>query len=156
VIQPGSRLGAYEITSLIGAGGMAEVYRARDTKLGRDIALKILPAKSTIASAAHPFWSRDGRQLYYIPRPGQFASVEITTRPAFAFTNPRPLSRGPSGFVIGGPSNTRQNDSTPDGRVVAIVDTASLTSGARSTNSTPQFVVVTNWFEELKQRVPAK
>ena len=39
----GSRLGPYETLSLIGAGGMGEVYRARDTKLGRDVAIKVLP-----------------------------------------------------------------------------------------------------------------
>jgi Tol biopolymer transport system component/tRNA A-37 threonylcarbamoyl transferase component Bud32 len=42
-LQPGQRLGAYEVIAAIGAGGMGEVYRARDTKLHRDIALKILP-----------------------------------------------------------------------------------------------------------------
>lgn len=42
-VSPGSRLGAYEIVALIGAGGMGEVYRARDTRLGRDVAIKILP-----------------------------------------------------------------------------------------------------------------
>src|ERR671934_2665178 len=42
-LAPGSRLGPYEIIAAIGAGGMGEVYRAHDTKLGRNVALKILP-----------------------------------------------------------------------------------------------------------------
>jgi hypothetical protein len=45
-LPPGSRLGSYEIVGLLGAGGMGEVYRARDTKLGRDVAIKILPAET--------------------------------------------------------------------------------------------------------------
>jgi serine/threonine protein kinase len=43
-ILPGRRLGPYEILSAIGAGGMGEVYRAHDTKFGRDVAIKVLPA----------------------------------------------------------------------------------------------------------------
>ena len=42
-LTPGVRLGPYEVLSAIGAGGMGEVYRARDTRLGREVAVKVLP-----------------------------------------------------------------------------------------------------------------
>ena len=68
-LSPGARLGSYEVTGPLGAGGMGEVYRARDTRLDRDVALKILPASfasdpdrlmrfereaKTLASLNHP------------------------------------------------------------------------------------------------------
>lgn len=61
-IQSGDRLGPYEIVAAIGAGGMGEVYRARDSKLGRDVALKILP---------HPF-AHDAERMARFEREAKF------------------------------------------------------------------------------------
>jgi serine/threonine-protein kinase len=44
-LSPGSKLGSYEVLAALGAGGMGEVYRARDTRLGREVAVKVLPAE---------------------------------------------------------------------------------------------------------------
>jgi eukaryotic-like serine/threonine-protein kinase len=51
-LASGSRLGPFEILGPAGAGGMGEVYRARDTRLNRTVAIKVLPADST----ADPHW----------------------------------------------------------------------------------------------------
>ncbi|MBK5255519.1 MAG: serine/threonine-protein kinase [Vicinamibacteria bacterium] len=68
-LAPGTRLGPYEITGALGAGGMGEVYRARDSKLGRDVAIKVLPA--TLAQDAQRLarFEREARLLASLNHP---------------------------------------------------------------------------------------
>ena len=61
-LQPGTRLGSHEIVAPIGAGGIGEVYRARDTKLGRDVALKVLPAELASSPERLERFQREARR----------------------------------------------------------------------------------------------
>ena len=62
-LQPGDRLGSFEITGSLGAGGMGEVYRARDTKLDRDVAIKVLPEAMVADADRLARFDREARTL---------------------------------------------------------------------------------------------
>jgi Serine/threonine protein kinase len=65
----GRRLGVYQIETRIGAGGMGEVYRARDTKLGRDVAIKVLPRALTRNADRRARFEREARLLASLNHP---------------------------------------------------------------------------------------
>src|SRR5215510_6676237 len=65
----GTRVGAYEILSALGAGGMGEVYRARDTKLSRDVALKILPSEFALDADRLARFKREAQVLASLDHP---------------------------------------------------------------------------------------
>ena len=68
-ILPGRRLGPYEILSAIGAGGMGEVYKAHDTKLARDVAIKVLPANFVNEPQRLSRFQREARMLAALNHP---------------------------------------------------------------------------------------
>ena len=77
LITPGTRLGPYEIVTWIGAGGMGEVYRARDTRLGRDVALKLIPAAATADPSRVRRFEQEARAAAAIAHPNILALYDI-------------------------------------------------------------------------------
>ena len=75
----GTRLGHFEIVAAIGAGGMGEVYRARDTRLGRDVAVKVLPSALATDPAALARFEREARAVAAINHPNILALHDIGT-----------------------------------------------------------------------------
>src|SRR6266704_1056104 len=68
-LPTGTRLGPYEIHSLLGAGGMGEVYRARDTRLERDVAIKILPATLSAETSSRLRLEREAKSISRLSHP---------------------------------------------------------------------------------------
>src|SRR5216684_1691496 len=69
MLSAGTRLGSYEVLTSIGAGGMGEVYRAHDTKLGRDVAIKVLPANFVNDPERLSRFQREARMLAALNHP---------------------------------------------------------------------------------------
>lgn len=68
-LSPGVRLGAYEIVALVGAGGMGEIYRARDTRLDRIVAIKILAASLAADPQLRERFDREARAISSLNHP---------------------------------------------------------------------------------------
>ena len=68
-LQPGTRLGPYEIVAPLGAGGMGEVYRARDTRLGRQVAVKVLPQHVSGSPASRARFEREAKTISNLDHP---------------------------------------------------------------------------------------
>src|SRR3989442_6637056 len=68
-LSSGTRLGPYEIIAPLGAGGMGEVYRARDTRLGRDVAVKVLPRHLSQNPDLRARFEREARTVSSLDHP---------------------------------------------------------------------------------------
>jgi serine/threonine protein kinase len=76
-LVPGDRLGSYEITAPIGAGGMGEVYRAKDTKLDRDVAIKVLPRDVSADADRVRRFEQEARATAALSHPNILAVYDI-------------------------------------------------------------------------------
>ena len=76
-MQPGDRLGPYEVLSPIGAGGMGEVYRARDTRLDRTVAIKVLPDHIAQREGARARFEREARAVASLSHPNICSLFDI-------------------------------------------------------------------------------
>jgi dipeptidyl aminopeptidase/acylaminoacyl peptidase len=101
----------------------------------------------------HPVWAADGAALIYVPTAasGQLAAVSVTTRPGVTFGSPVSLPARVTADRIS--SEMRAYDILPDGRFIGLVNSSEPES---SRAAAPEILVVLNWFEELKARVPTK
>src|SRR6202023_3220837 len=78
-LKTGYRLGAYEIVGLLGRGAMGEVYRARDTRLGRDVAIKVLPAAFSRDQDRLRRFEQEARAAAALNHPNILAVYDIGT-----------------------------------------------------------------------------
>jgi hypothetical protein len=77
MLTPGTRLGSYEVVSPLGAGGMGEVYRARDPRLDRDVAIKVLPASFSTDAERRARFEREARAVAALSHPNVIAIHDV-------------------------------------------------------------------------------
>jgi serine/threonine protein kinase/Tol biopolymer transport system component len=105
-LMPGTRLGAYEIVAAIGAGGMGEVYRARDPKLNRDVAIKVLPEVFASDPDRLARFEREARAIATLSHPNilsihEFGSAGRTTFAVMELLDGETLRQRLSGGPLG-------------------------------------------------------
>jgi len=76
-LSSGTKLGPYEVVAPLGAGGMGEVYRAKDTRLGRDVAIKVLPADVSVDEERRQRFEREARTISSLNHPNICALYDV-------------------------------------------------------------------------------
>src|SRR5207247_3374687 len=104
---PGTRLGPYEIVALLGAGGMGEVYRAKDTRLERGVAVKVLPDGVTASPQTLERFQREALAASALNHPNICTIYDVGTDPPFIAmellegeTLQQQIARGPVAIAV--------------------------------------------------------
>jgi serine/threonine protein kinase len=84
-LAAGTRLGAYEVKGALGAGGMGEVYRARDPRLRRDVAIKVLPDRLTGDPSALARFEREAKALAALSHPNILTIFDVGSENGISF-----------------------------------------------------------------------
>jgi serine/threonine-protein kinase len=104
------------------------------------------------AGGTRPVWARNGRELFYLDPGRHLLAVPVQTSPAFSPGNPAKLFDTP--YLT--PNNGVTYDVSPDGQRFVMIKGRSTDTSQQAVQASTPMVVVVNWFEELKQRVPVK
>src|SRR5262245_28978108 len=101
-LVPGSRLGPYEIVAKLGAGGMGEVYRARDTRLDRTVAIKILSSQLAADPQFQQRFDREARAISALEHPHICSLYDVGKQvPSTRDVDPRSTSTAePIAFLV--------------------------------------------------------
>ena len=100
-LPPGSRLGIYEVIALIGSGGMGDVYRARDPRLEREVAIKTVRASSADDDARARLW-REARAVASVNHPGICQIYDVGDADGTIFLVMELLDGEVEGLLVGG------------------------------------------------------
>ena len=84
-LSPGTRLGPYELTAPIGAGGMGEVYRAKDTRLDRTVAVKVLPSHLSSSAESRQRFEREAKTISQLSHPHICALYDVGNQDGVEF-----------------------------------------------------------------------
>jgi serine/threonine protein kinase len=150
----GTRLGPYEIVAPLGAGGMGEVYRARDTRLDRTVAIKVLPSHLSSDPARRQRFEREAKTISSLNHPhictlhdvGQQGGTDYLVMEYLeGETLAQRLEKGPL------PLEQVWLYATE----IADAQRFLMVKPSETESAPTQINVVLNWFEELKRRAPA-
>ena len=184
-LSPGTRLGPYEIESPIGAGGMGEVYKARDTRLDRSVAIKVLPPEFTTDTDRRARFEREARTIGGLDHPHICTLYDVGDHDGSLFlvmehlsgqTLAERLSKGPPppgptgmmrvAFGKGRPGRPALLFAIEGGFKNAAnvgsydydpeTDRFLVVENGKSDREPSQIYFVQNWLEELKQKAPVR